>query len=101
MIEDLSRSRRKELLSAATTLLKSGAEPSGEAPEHYTRAQVRQAQRAVGNRGAKARRANPEKHMKRTIEGARRVARVVMTDELLDVAKDRVEHPIRSRLRRS
>jgi hypothetical protein len=101
MIEDLSKARRKELVSAATALYKSGAEPSEDGPGRITRVQIRQAQRAIGNRGAKARRADPAKHQRRVFEGARRVAQVVMADEALTLAKDRVAHPIRSRLRRS
>ena len=101
MLEQVSKGHRKELVRAATEFYKSGAEPSPDAaPEHFTRAQVRQAQRALGNRGTKARRANPAKHARAVVLRSSEVVRVVLADEALGVAKQRVEHPLMSRLRR-
>lgn len=95
VLDNLSRERRKELMGAAVELYKSGGEPS-ETPvkDHYTRAELRQAARAFGWRGKKAKRQNLER-------GFAQVRDAVLVDQALTKAKDRVEHPIASRLRRS
>ncbi len=95
MLTDLPKADRKGLVAAATLLYKSGAEPSP-APTtgHYTRAQQRQALRAVGWRGAGAKRHNVVKKLYAAHQA-------VLIDEALGAAKERVEHPVRSRLRRS
>jgi hypothetical protein len=94
MLDELEKGRRKELIKAATRLHKSGAEPNeAPVPERYTRAQLRQAKRALGWRGSKTNRHNVVKRLPQVME-------TVMLDEALSVAKDRVEHPLSSRLRR-
>ena len=100
MIEGLSKDRRKELMQGATELYKSGAAPlPDDVDTTPNRARVRQAQRAEGNRGVKAQRHNPAKHQRRVVAGKIKVSQAIMLDEALHAAKDRVEHPIRSRLR--
>lgn len=100
MIEGLSKERRKEVLGAAVDLYKSGADPSpdGVTPD-TSRASVRRAERAAGNRGAKTAQKNPARHARSLQAGAQRVRQAVLVDEALHDAKDRVEHPIASRLR--
>ena len=99
MIEDLSRARRREVLSAGVELLKSGGVPSPDGPPpRPTRAQIREARRAIGNRGTKTAKNNPHRHENRLRAGGVRVQRAVLVDDALHAAKDRVEHPIRSRL---
>ena len=95
VLDNLSRERRKELMSVAVEFHKSGAEPS-DTPlkDHYTRAELRQAARAFGWRGKKAKRQNLER-------GFAKVGEATRVDEALVMAKDRVQHPIKSRLRRS
>ena len=95
MIENLSKERRRELMNAAVELYKSGAEPSPEIEpkDHYTRAELRQAARAFGWRGKKAKRQN-------IVARAADVRRAVLLDEALHAAEERVAHPIRSRLGR-
>ena len=100
MIESLSKQRQKELIQGATELFKSGAVPNPrDIDTTPNRARVRQAQRAEGNRGAKTRRHNPAKHQRRVVAGKMKTTEAILLDEGLQVAKDRVEHPIRSRIR--
>lgn len=95
VLDDASRKNRRALMAAAVELHKSGAQPTTtEVPAHPTRAQRRQAARAFGWRGKKAKR-------QRFDRGFEQVARAVLVDDALAKAKDRVEHPLRSRLRRS
>lgn len=94
MLDALSKSRKRELVGAAMALYKSGAEPNPEVlRDHYSRAELRQAARAYGWRGKKAKRQN-------IARGVQRVYEAVLIDEALSAAKDRVEHPVASRLRR-
>lgn len=92
MLAELPKGQRKEIVRAATKLYKSGAQPNLSAASHPTRAQRRQAARALGWRGAKAR------HHRR--DRLRQVQAVVAVDEALGAAKERVERPIRARLKR-
>jgi hypothetical protein len=90
-----TRENRKDLMAGAVALLKSGAEPSSDIKVgRGTRAQRRQAARAMGWRGKKAGRQNFERNIAK-------VRNAVMVDESLHLAQDRIEHPVRSRLRRS
>jgi hypothetical protein len=93
-LERFDRDQRKEIVKAAVRLHKSGAEPAVPGvPDRPSRSQRRQAARALGWRGSKASRHN-------IVREVDRVRRVVAVDEALVAAKDRVEHPVRSRLRR-
>lgn len=95
VLEQLDKSRQKEVIKAATEAYKTGIRPTSteDAPEHLTRAQFRQLQRALGYRGSKAKRHNIERQRKE-------FQKVLLIEESLDRGQDRVEHPIRSRLRR-
>ena len=100
MIEGLTKQRQKELLGAAVELLKSGAEPSPDdvVPDN-SRAARRQVQRAAGNRGSKTAKRNPHRHENRLRAGGERVRKAVLLDDALHAAKNRVDHPVLSRLR--
>ena len=101
VLDGASRVNRRALSAAATELYKSGAEPNTTAaPEHPTRAQVRQAQRALGYRGSKTVQKNPHRHQNRVRTGVVKVGRAVLVDEQLTKAQARVNHPLKSRLRR-
>lgn len=98
----ISKERQRELMGAAVELYKSGAEPNDVAPkEHYTRAELRQAARAFGWKGTKSARSNPARAARRVATAREKVTKAVLVDSALTMAKDRVEHPIASRLRRS
>lgn len=101
LLDSASRENRRDLVEKAVELYKSGAEPSSDdvVPAH-SRAAMRQAQRAAGNRGTKTATKNPVRHVRRLQTGAVKIRRAVLVDEALHVAQDRVEHPIKSRLRR-
>lgn len=100
LLAQFDKDERRAVVKAATRLYKSGAEPNDSPlPEYPTRAQVRQAQRALGHRGSKSAKKNPERHARRLQRGADDLLRVLAVDEALAAAKDRVEHPIKSRLR--
>ncbi len=102
VLDDLSRPRRKDLVSAATALYKSGAEPNPVGVEGVpSRAELRRAARALGHRGSKSARQNPDRAARQQQAMAKKVAQAVLLDDALLAAKDRVEHPVRSRLRRS
>jgi hypothetical protein len=60
---------------------------------HLNQAQKRQLQRSLGYRGSKARRHTIERDSKK-------FANVLGVELALDAAKERIEHPVRSRLRR-
>ena len=94
-LHDVDKSQRKELMQAGTRLYKSGVNPTTPAAPHVhlTRAQNRQFQRALGYRGSKAKRHNMERQQKK-------FRQVMAVEEVLEAAQDRVEHPVRSRLRR-
>lgn len=96
MLSDLEKDQRKDLLKAGTRLVKSGVAPTSvsDAPRALNRAQMRQAQRALGYRGSKAKRHNLQR-------GQARLRQVLLVEEVLDAAQDRIDHPVRSRLRRS
>jgi hypothetical protein len=94
VLEQASKDVRREVVKAATRLYKSGAEPSeGPAPVHLNRAEIRQTARAMGWRGKKAKRQNV---VRRSVE----IRRAVLVDEALGLAKERVDHPVRSRLKK-
>ncbi len=101
VLDQASKPIRKDLMRAAVELHKSGAEPS-ETPlkEHYSRAELRRAARALGWKGEKTARDHPERAARRVKARVTEVRRAVLVDQGLASAKDRVEHPVRSRLRR-
>lgn len=100
MLEQVSKGPRKELVAAAGVLYKSGAEPSPLEPRvPKTRAELRQLGRALGHHGSKSAKKNPERHARRLQRANAQVWQAVMVDEALAAAKDRAEHPLRSRLR--
>jgi hypothetical protein len=90
-----AKRRQKDIDQAATRLLKSGVLPSAsaEGEVHLTRTQQRQLMRSLGWRGSKAQRHNVER-------GLKRFGEVMLVEQALDRAQDRVDHPVRSRLRR-
>ena len=83
---------RKEVVAAATRLYKSGVLPTEPKEGQLTRVQRRQLERALGYRGSKAKRHNTKRQMAKFRE-------VMAVEQVLDIAQDRVEHPIRARLR--
>ena len=95
MLEEVAKAQRKELVRAGTRLVKSGVAPTGKPPEGrtLTRAEQRQAQRALGYRGSKAKRHNFQRQQAK-------LRQVLTVEEVLDAAQDRIDHPVRSRLRR-
>ncbi len=94
MIERLPADSRRQIVKAAGQLYRSGAEPTPQGTPHTpNRAEMRQMARALGWRGAKAKRQNFAKRLPE-------VAKAVLVDEALGEAKFRAEHPILSRVGR-
>lgn len=99
MLELVTQKQKREIIKTAVPLLKSGVMPTvAEAPEKPTRVQLRQAQRALGDHGTKTAKKNPQRHQRRLDRGVELARRAVVLDEALALAKNRVEHPIKSRL---
>ena len=95
MLDELDKARRKEVIAVAKQAYLSGLEPTAAPAEirSLKRHELRQIERAGGFRGNKAKRHT----MTRDLPKLRNTLAV---EEVLDAAKDQVDHPIRSRLRR-
>ena len=101
ILDGLEKTRRREVVKMAETAYKSGAEPSTvEMTGPRTRAERRQLARAMGIKGSKSVRRDPEKAMRRLGKRAQEIDRALMGDAALLLAQERVQHPLRSRLRR-
>ena len=93
MLEKVSKSERKDLQRTATRLYKSGARPTTvERTAPLRRFEKRQVARAAGWRGSKATRQKASR--------LRDIQQAILVDDLMVAAEDRVQHPVRSRLRR-
>lgn len=101
-LDQFTKKERREIMRAATRAVKSGVEPSSpiETPESIPRYQQRQMARALGNRGSKSAKKNPERMARQTEERREQLRQVLVVDDALQAAQERVEHPIRSRLKR-
>lgn len=94
-LDQFDKGERKQVVKAATRLYKSGAEPSEPVePRPLRRYEQRQLARALGWRGSKAKR---QKNVTKRLEEVRQA---LVVDDALIAAKERVEHPVRSRLKR-
>lgn len=95
LLSEIPKAKRKELVQAGTKLYKSGITPTAPAaPDaHLTRAQQRQTLRALGYRGSKAKRHNIDRQKAK-------FQQVLAVEQVLDHVEDRINHPVRSRLRR-
>ena len=96
VLSELDKKRRKEVIQAATNLNKSGIKPTPALVDpnyKMSKKELRRLQRAMGYRGSKAKRHNIERQTKK-------LQQVLMVEEALDAAQERMDHPLRSRLKR-